>query len=363
MHSSSWLAPCLLVFSLHAQAPAGAPDPQAVASAGDVHAITLDVEVTDKKGAPIAGLKAGDFTLLDNRQPQTITSIDSVTPATPSDPPVEIILAIDGINTSQDSITDEFDWLHRFLAAKGAQLDKPVAFAILQDRTVKMQTEPTRDVAALEHFLAVNRPGFRPLESWSNGWGPIERETISIRAINTIISKIRDRPGRKLLIWIGPGWIGGSDISARPIGGAQRTLFAGVVNLWDGMRRANMTLDMIDPTISGGRIFDFNYEPFVKGISDVRNAQYGHLLLPALVTQSGGQILYGSSDLPSLIDRALADASSYYVVTYNPPAASHPDEYHAIEIKLSRKGASVRTRIGYYAHPQAPEEAQAVASH
>jgi hypothetical protein len=82
MHSSSWLAPCLLVFSLHAQAPAGAPDPQAVASAGDVHAITLDVEVTDKKGAPIAGLKAGDFTLLDNRQPQTITSIDSVTPAT-----------------------------------------------------------------------------------------------------------------------------------------------------------------------------------------------------------------------------------------------------------------------------------------
>jgi VWFA-related protein len=362
MKSLSSLAACLLALSVHPLA-AAVPGPQAAETADQAHFITLDVEVTDKKGVPVAGLKPEDFALLDNRQPQTITSVQLVDPANPGNPPAEIILAIDGINTNQDNITDEFDWLHKFLAAKGTHLDKPISFAVLQDRTVKMQNEPTRDVAALSHFLDVNRPGFRPLESWSNGWGPIERETISIRALNTIVAKTQDRPGRKLLIWIGPGWIGGSDISARPIAGAQRTLFAGVVNVWDGLRKANMTLEMIDPTVSGGRIFDFNYEPFVKGISDVHNAQYGHLLLPALVTQSGGQILYGSSNLPSLIDRVLADASSYYVVTYNPPPASHPDEYHAIEVRMARKGLSARTRIGYYAHPEVHAEAQAAASH
>jgi VWFA-related protein len=112
-----------------------------------------------------------------------------------------------------------------------------------------------------------------------------------------------------------------------------------------------MTLDMIDPTISGGRIFDFNFEPFLKAASEARKAEYGHLMLPALAAQSGGQVLYGSNDLPALIDRCVADANSYYIVTYNPPQASHPSEYHAVEIKIDRPGVAARTRAGYYAQP------------
>src|ERR1700691_230050 len=40
--------------------------------------ITLDVQVTDKSGAPIRGLQKQDFTLLDDKQPQDIVSFHAV---------------------------------------------------------------------------------------------------------------------------------------------------------------------------------------------------------------------------------------------------------------------------------------------
>ena len=143
----------------------------------------------------------------------------------------------------------------------------------------------------------------------------------------------------------------GPDPNERSVGKSQQKLFDGIVAVRDKLRKARVTLEMIDPTISGGRIFNFNYQPFVKGVSEARNAKYGDLMLPVLVAQSGGQVLYGSTDLPGLIERSIADAGPYYVVTYDPPPALHASEYHAVEIKVDRPGVETRTRTGYYAHP------------
>lgn len=315
--------------------------------------ISLDVEAVDKTGAPISGLHAGDFTILDNGQPQNITSIRAITLKGAQNPaPVEIILAIDAINIGKEALTEEFDWLHKYLGGKGGQLDLPTSFAFFEDRTIKMQNHPSRDAAAMARYLDSNRPGFRALRTWSNGWGDVEREEICLKALEYLATQGEKRPGRKLLLWIGPGWGSGNDPNAHGIGAKeQQGLFAGIVTAWDELRKAQMTLDMIDPTISSGRIFDFNYKSFLKGVPEARHAEYGYLLLPALATQSGGQVLYGSSDLPALIDRCVADASSYYVVTYDLPLASHANEYHAIEIKIDQPGVTTRTRVGYYAQP------------
>jgi hypothetical protein len=59
----------------------------------------------------------------------------------------------------------------------------------------------------------------------------------------------------------------------------------------------------------------------------------------------------GIRDLSSLIDRCVTDAKTYYVLTYNPPPAAHPNEYHDIVIKVDRPGLTARTRIGYYSQP------------
>jgi VWFA-related protein len=204
----------------------------------------------------------------------------------------------------------------------------------------------------LARFLDSNRPGFRALRSSSSGWGALEREEVSLRELDDLAAQAKPRPGRKILIWIGPGWgKGGADPNARPIGKGEQSLFARIVTLWDELRNAQITLDMINPTISGGRIFDFNYESFLKGASQAHDAEYGHLMLPALAAQSGGLVLYGSSDLPSLIDRCVADAASYYVLTFDPPPSTPRGVFHAIEIKVDRPDIIARTRTGYYSQP------------
>ena len=62
--------PCLFRFAALLCAPA--------ASAQQQKPLTLDVVVTAKSGLPVSDLQRQDFTLLDNKVPQTITSFQAV---------------------------------------------------------------------------------------------------------------------------------------------------------------------------------------------------------------------------------------------------------------------------------------------
>lgn len=57
--------------------------------------IHLNVTVTAKSGAPVSDLAQQDFTVLDNKAPQPITSFKLVTP---SQEPVELIIYLDEMN-------------------------------------------------------------------------------------------------------------------------------------------------------------------------------------------------------------------------------------------------------------------------
>jgi hypothetical protein len=61
--------------------------------------ISLDVVVTAKSGPPVAGLQQQDFTLLDNKHPQTITSFKAVAGR---EAPIEVIAVAEflALNTS-----------------------------------------------------------------------------------------------------------------------------------------------------------------------------------------------------------------------------------------------------------------------
>jgi hypothetical protein len=64
----------------------------------------------------------------------------------------------------------------------------------------------------------------------------------------------------------------------------------------------------------------------------------------------------GSSNLAGLIDQCIEDAEAYYVLTFRPPPAAHPSEYHDIQVQLTRPGLKARTRSGYYTPPAHNEQ-------
>jgi VWFA-related protein len=90
---------------------------------------------------------------------------------------------------------------------------------------------------------------------------------------------------------------------------------------------------------------------FVKGISKPSQTDIGDLGLQVLAIQSGGLVFQTNSDIAGLLKKCLADAESWYRISFDPAVAEHPNEYHHVEVRLDKPGLTVRTRDGYYAQP------------
>src|ERR1700691_1212248 len=102
---------CFFLVSLVCTAAAAAQQstPRAQAGPGKVY---LDVVVAPKSGPPVTGLQQQDFTLLDNKAPQTITSFRAVTGR---DAPIEVVLVIDAVNDTATNVGYERLQIDKFL--------------------------------------------------------------------------------------------------------------------------------------------------------------------------------------------------------------------------------------------------------
>ena len=118
------------------------------------------------------------------------------------------------------------------------------------------------------------------------------------------------------------------------------------------MRQAGVTLYSVDPlgtTENEGR--EFYYESFLKGVRSPNQVSLGDLALQVLAFQSGGRVLSSDNDVAEEIARCVQDANAYYVITFAPPAADGPNEYHALEVKIGQPHLKAQTTAGYYAQP------------
>src|ERR1700733_8359174 len=124
---------CLILAALLSTAAASAqqtppPPPPAI------NQILLDVVVAPKSGPPVGDLKQQDFTLLDNKAPQAITSFKAV-PGRQA--PVEIILVIDAANTTAQTIARERIHIDKVLRAEGGRLAYRLALAFFTHKGTK----------------------------------------------------------------------------------------------------------------------------------------------------------------------------------------------------------------------------------
>jgi len=128
--------------------------PATVQPSGRERQITLEVQVTARSGAPIRGLQKEDFTLLDDKQPQKILSFQAVDSgaAMAADPPVEIILVVDAVNTSFMSNSYERDAVRNFLLQNGGKLAWPVSFIFVSEGGPQILNRSSRDGNALVGF-------------------------------------------------------------------------------------------------------------------------------------------------------------------------------------------------------------------
>jgi VWFA-related protein len=324
--------------------------PEPVPTAGTSRRIALDVAVTDGSGHPVSGLQQQDFTLLDNKQPSNILSFDAVQGDATT--PVEVILLIDGINTSFTHVAYERLEIEKFLKRNEGKLARPTSVVVLSDSGAGISNVPTQDGNALLTQMNQNQSGLRSIGRSTGAYGADERVQRSLHALGQLIENEGKRPGRKLLVWISPGWplLSGPRIELGPK--AQQALFSNIISLSDGLRRARITLYSIDPLGAGDSGFrTFAYLDYVKPVKKADQVHIGNLALQVLVTQSGGRVLNSSNDIAGEIATCVADANAFYVLSLDGLPGDGPNEYHSLEVKVDKPKTMARTRSGYYAQP------------
>jgi VWFA-related protein len=317
----------------------------------------LDVVVTDKAGHPVSGLQQKDFTVLDNRKPEPILSFREVNGTTgngtASDPPVEVILLINATNNSLTNVAYERYQIEKFLRQNGGHLAQPVTLAIFAEQGTKVSPAPSTDGNQLAQTLDKYESTMHVVRR-GGGYDAIERLELSMKTLQQIAEAEGGKPGRKMLIWIGPGvpmleGPGYEQFSDR----TQREVFNIIVATTEALRDARITMYSVNPAEpgSGAQIRADFYTSYLKAVASPHQAQSGNLAVPVFAVHSGGRVYNTPGDLVRQLNDCIADAEVYYTVGYDSPGAEHTDEYHSVEVKVDKPGLKARTNAGYYAEP------------
>jgi len=97
--------------------------------------------------------------------------------AAQADPPVEVILLIDAINTSFERIASERQSLESYLARNGNTLELPTSLVLLTEQGIKGQEHPTRNGKVLMDYLEANWTGLRAIHRTQGVEGELERKS------------------------------------------------------------------------------------------------------------------------------------------------------------------------------------------
>jgi VWFA-related protein len=342
-----FLALVLCLLSSRWAVTTNAQTPPAHSSDNEEGLINLDVLVTDSSGKPVPGLHSNDFALLENGQPNRIVSFhafDGVSAQPES--PVEVILVIDMLQLPINLTAMELSCVEAFLRKNDGHLAEPVRIFTLQESGVWQVADASRDgkalaaqVAHTTQFRLIHRFGAGISGGLRGAPGPAGPPSINALAgLGEIAATERRKPGRKLLLWIGPGR------STQAIGPQGNTFY---LICWFStlLRESRIALYSIpvgetEPSLS--------YLSYLQGVGLVKKASLMNLNTKVLAVQSGGRVLDQSYDLVSEMESCVREASVFYTLSFDPSPADHPEEYHELKVQINKPGLTTRTNTGYY---------------
>lgn len=335
--------------------------------------LALHVEVTDGHGNPVTGLRQSDFTLLDEGKPAAIRGFAAAagvdgggkgpagSPANETEagpkPAVEMTLVIDEVNASFIGVSIERVQLGKFFTQNGGKLPFPVTVLLVTDTGMRQMAAATSDGNLLQQELQNETGELRDLRRSSGFYGAAERMQLSLNALQRIADVQVQLPGRKLLVWISPGWAIFDSPNVYLSGAEQRGFFAGIRGLTDTLLAANTTLYSVDPegTYDAGSMHTFEWQSFLKPVKEWQHAEPGNTALQVLAVHSGGTAAFGSNDVAGEIERCARDGETGYTLKFDPEQGSGDEHgggnWHSLEVKVDRPGMKVRTSYGYYAQP------------
>jgi VWFA-related protein len=363
--------------------------------------VRIDVEVTDKSGKPIKGLRADQFVVTDNGKPQSISTfsyadiesieaaggddakpivvpVDNEGPNAPSEEAISdqlrdrrlIVLFFDITSMQTDDLIRAHDAAQKFVKQQMTKADvvAVVAFstrlnvlanftndrAIIDKAIAQLTANSSNDLANPLYAAAQNGEydvqeytgaAFTPDETEFNVFNTDQK----LAAVEGLANVLGGIPGRKALVEFTGG--------ITQTGEENRTQLRAAT---DAANRADVSIYSID---SRGL---FAAPP---GGDTTTNAATGNSMftgasvfhqtdqredsrdtLATLSTDTGGKAFFDLGDLSDAFPKIQQDNTGYYLIGYRLGGDVRRDgRWRSIHVKVNAPGAHIRYRDGYYA--------------
>ena len=399
--------------SASAQSPRGIPrilipDPPATEAQAPFRTAVTRVEVSalvlDGDGNPVRGLTGADFEIRENGVLQAVRSFTPftyesdlvvlpdpvLTSGEPSDPPI-VLPSSNYYAAASRVFALILDDLH--VDVRRTRVARAAAIRLLEQLTPAdlLFVATTGSAETTGYFTRDRRharemierfTGMRLLDKTMAGFRfpgqdfeaeRLDHYTRLCATIREMSLALRDVSGRrKTVILISEGSSFGSGLSdmivrtPTPTSGGRMNVPAGssrVMN--DALAAASAGGVAIYPVNPAGLDVadaDLTLAPgLVRG--EMTPARYSEILTEArqsaemmrdLAALTGGVSLVDTNDAAAGIDRAIRDASSHYVLSYEPDTPAKGSEYRQIEVRVRRPGVRVLARRGYRAPGKSP---------
>jgi VWFA-related protein len=289
----------------------------------NVNLVSLYYTVHDKHGALIPTLTKDDFTILEDKVPQTIKNF-----AAESDQPLTLGILLDTSGSQQNVLPLEQQtgaaFLQRILRSKDE------AFLISFDVNVDLLSDYTNNARALERAMDKAQ-----INVGSGGLGgPLPtgtpRGTLLYDAVYLAAhDKLSQETGRKALIILSDGEDQGS----------QEKLEGAI----EAAQRANCLVYVIliaDRGFYGRGVYGMGYS--------------GDMVMTKLAEQTGGRMIdvgNNGKKLQEAFDGIEQELRTEYVASYTPTNTKLDGTYRKLDVNVKGDGLKAQVRKGYYAVP------------
>jgi VWFA-related protein len=340
--------------STTSRAPQPAPTPLRTTT----RLVVLDVVATDEKGQPVTGLKAEDFTVIEDGQPQTIADFSFHSPGTIAQSAEQSgiitnvpqysgqsclnVILLDAINTDFSNHAYAQDELVRYLDKNPAI--QPTAIYALEGN-LKLLHDFTTDPKALRevlvHYKAQGPTHLPTIEATASpfqrrgSFQPVPQgRTAAFYAMSFLAEGLAGYPGRKNLIWISEGF----PLNLFP----DALIGEGAVMIED----FSPIMEKIADDLMAAQIAV--YPISAAGVS--QTSQFSsHTAMAGLAERTGGKTFFNRNDIDTGVRTSLDDGSTYYTLEYYPQNKKWDQKFRHIQVKLERAGVKLQHRDGYYA--------------
>jgi VWFA-related protein len=324
--------------------------------------VFLDVTVLDKKGRPVVkGLGKDDFTITEDKRPQSIFSFEAPQTHTisalagddnPDGKAPLTIFVLDLLNSSIEDFAFIRYSVQKYLAAQPPLLSSPAEMMVIGNKSLELMQGPTRNREDLLYALDHLSPAI-PYK-WEADSFNDERFNQSLDALQQIALQNKGVPGRKNIVWVGHG---SPSFSTRgltePVVHALQQYMHATTNM---LVDARVSLFVIYPGLKIGHFVNLSgRSPLPISAADAQaNIDSDHpfaedINFGVFVNETGGQLFYNRNDVDAEIGRSQQLGSDYYTLTYQPRGGDANGEFRQIRVTLRNPNLRAVTKTGYYA--------------